>query len=274
MSLKKTSILFVTSGKQEQSHWQVPTSVIRNWKKIIFGFVLSIFALIGVIATLVYLKTGSHYENQIAQANQRFLNITKMVNVHQLQKSFHSIDSSLYEINRYLKERGIEQGKVQSVGGEGGFEIDDVNAVADYYESYLKDLTKKIKFTPIGFPIIGEQTSHFGYRADPFGGGTESHPGIDFRGDIGDPVKVTADGKVSFCGLRGGYGNCVEVTHGNGFSTLYGHLSAISVKPDQQLKAGEKIGLVGSTGRSTGPHLHYEVLYNGKRINPEQFLKL
>jgi murein DD-endopeptidase MepM/ murein hydrolase activator NlpD len=274
MSTKKTSILFVTAGGKERSHLQVPTAVIKNWKKIIFGFVLSIIALIGVIAWMVYFKTGNYYQDQIAQSKQRLLNITKMVNVNKLQKSFHSIDSSLYEINRYLKDRGIDQGKVLSVGGEGGFEIDDVNAVADYYESYLKNLTEKIKFTPIGVPIIGEQTSHFGYRSDPFGGGTESHPGIDFRGDIGDPVKVTADGKVSFCGSRGGYGNCIEVTHANGFSTLYGHLSAILVRPNQSLKAGEKIGLVGSTGRSTGPHLHYEIMYNGKKLNPEPFLNL
>ena len=99
------------------------------------------------------------------------------------------------------------------------------------------------------------------------------HSGMDFRAPVGMPAKVTAPGKVIKAGWNGGYGRMVEVDHGNGFATRYGHLSEIVVNEGQKLAAGDIIGKVGSSGRSTGPHLHYEVRHNGDAIDPVRFLK-
>ena len=91
---------------------------------------------------------------------------------------------------------------------------------------------------------------------------------------MGAPVKAMARGNVEFAGLRGGFGNCIILKHGNGFETLYGHLSKILVRTGQTIDIGQQIGNIGSTGRSTGPHLHYEVHRYGQKINPESFLTL
>ena len=98
------------------------------------------------------------------------------------------------------------------------------------------------------------------------------HTGLDFRANVGDPVLVTANGTVTTAGWTGGYGKMVEVDHGNGFSTRYGHMSEIDVKVGQQVKLGQSLGKVGTTGRSTGPHLHYETRIDGEAVDPQRFL--
>lgn len=119
----------------------------------------------------------------------------------------------------------------------------------------------------------GARSSGFGVRIDPFNGRPAFHPGLDFAGGMGTPIHVTAPGVVSFTGVRSGYGNTIEVDHGGGFKTRYGHLSAIGVRVGQHVALGERIGAMGSTGRSTGPHLHYEVWVNGRVENPDRFVK-
>lgn len=116
-------------------------------------------------------------------------------------------------------------------------------------------------------------TSGFGYRRDPFNGRAAMHSGIDFKGGIGSPIFAAADGRVTFAGWRGGYGKAVEVTHANGMMTRYAHLSRIDVKPGQMVAAGATLGGLGSTGRSTGPHLHFEVRINDRAVNPRPFLE-
>ncbi|WP_374530515.1 peptidoglycan DD-metalloendopeptidase family protein [Novosphingobium sp.] len=116
-------------------------------------------------------------------------------------------------------------------------------------------------------------SSGFGYRADPFTGGADFHPGLDFKGPIGAPIFAAARGTVSFVGQRSGYGNCVEITHGNGLVTRYAHMSAFRTRVGKQVAPGEVIGLIGSTGRSTGPHLHFEVRINDRPVNPRPFLE-
>jgi murein DD-endopeptidase MepM/ murein hydrolase activator NlpD len=128
---------------------------------------------------------------------------------------------------------------------------------------------------PVRKPVIGEvdMSSPFGMRMDPFLGRPAIHTGIDLRGDIGEPVRATATGRISIAGREGGYGNMVEINHGNGLATRYGHLSQIDVKVGQLVRIGEVIGRIGSTGRSTGPHLHYETRVNGEAIDPQKFLR-
>lgn len=128
---------------------------------------------------------------------------------------------------------------------------------------------------PYRKPVVGEVefSSGFGVRVDPFVGRPAMHTGLDFRAAMGDPVRATANGKVVSAGWAGGYGRMVEIDHGNGLSTRYGHLSAIDVKVGQSIKIGQVVGEVGSTGRSTGPHLHYETRIDGDAVDPQKFLR-
>jgi len=129
---------------------------------------------------------------------------------------------------------------------------------------------------PFQRPLEGDDstTSNFGPRSDPFTGGTAMHAGMDFRGETGTPVRAPGAGKVLRAEVAGGYGNLVELDHGNGLTTRYGHLSAFDVKEGQLVAAGQIIGRVGSTGRSTGPHLHYETRLSDEARNPLKFIQL
>ncbi len=123
--------------------------------------------------------------------------------------------------------------------------------------------------TPIAHSYI---TSGFGRRADPFGRGGETHKGIDFHARTGDPVLAVADGVVSFAGRRSGYGNVIEIDHGNGYVTRYAHNSRLIVHVGDLVRSGQQVAKAGSTGRSTGAHVHFEVWDNGRVVNPRKFL--
>jgi murein DD-endopeptidase MepM/ murein hydrolase activator NlpD len=184
-----------------------------------------------------------------------------------------SIEQKLTTINNYLSKRGLrgfsfKHTKTNSTKESG-------EKLYSSYDSYLSRLVNNVAFMPMGYPRISSFTSFFGYRGNPFDFGlSEFHPGIDFKGNVGDPVKCTANGTVEFTGKAGGYGNCVRIKHINNIETVYGHLSRINVREGQKVSVGDVIGKVGSTGRSTGPHLHYEVRRNGKPVNPREYLSL
>jgi murein DD-endopeptidase MepM/ murein hydrolase activator NlpD len=127
--------------------------------------------------------------------------------------------------------------------------------------------------TPSIWPTHGWLSSSMGNRVDPLTGGRDFHPGLDISADKGDPVYATADGKVTHAASAGNYGNLVIVEHGYGLETRYGHLSTFKIKVGQQVRRGDLLGLVGSTGRTTGPHLHYEVRANGRILNPLRLLQ-
>jgi murein DD-endopeptidase MepM/ murein hydrolase activator NlpD len=136
-------------------------------------------------------------------------------------------------------------------------------------------LNRTLTLVPYRKPVIGEVefTSGFGVRSDPFLGRPAMHTGLDFRAATGDPVRATANGKVVSSGWSGGYGRMVEIDHGNGLATRYGHMSEINVRVGDQIRIGQVIGAVGSTGRSTGPHLHYETRIDGEAVDPQKFLR-
>lgn len=137
----------------------------------------------------------------------------------------------------------------------------------------LDQLKVEARRLPLSNPAPGHAvTSPFGVRTDPLLGSAALHSGMDFRAPLGMPAKVTAAGVVVRAGWAGGYGRMIEIDHGQGFSTRYGHLSKISVVVGQKLKAGDVIGQTGSSGRSTGPHLHYEVRHNGEALDPLRFI--
>jgi murein DD-endopeptidase MepM/ murein hydrolase activator NlpD len=126
---------------------------------------------------------------------------------------------------------------------------------------------------PEGRPVAnGFISSYFGERADPFDGLETFHKGVDFAGTPGSPVVAVAAGVVTWAGERTGYGKLIEINHGDGFATRYAHNERTLVTVGQTVKRGERIALMGSTGRSTGPHVHFEVLRNGRQVNPLSFV--
>ncbi|GAB2625267.1 peptidoglycan DD-metalloendopeptidase family protein [Novilysobacter erysipheiresistens] len=140
-------------------------------------------------------------------------------------------------------------------------------------ESLLFNRQLDMNAVPSREPIDSYITSNYGGRADPIRGGRAFHKGIDFEADVGDPVMAVADGVVSFSGRRSGYGNTIEIDHGNGYVTRYAHNSRLERKVGSLVRAGQEIAKAGSTGRSTGAHVHFEVWKNGAAVNPKQFLQ-
>jgi murein DD-endopeptidase MepM/ murein hydrolase activator NlpD len=138
----------------------------------------------------------------------------------------------------------------------------------------MDNVVQSAVYIPSGRPVdkLVSLTSSFGVRSDPFNGRARMHKGIDIPGAIGTPIYATADGIVSRAGWSNGYGNLVEIAHGNGMETRYGHMSKLIVAPNSHVRRGQIIGLMGSTGRSTGSHLHYEVRVDGAAINPLPFV--
>jgi murein DD-endopeptidase MepM/ murein hydrolase activator NlpD len=141
--------------------------------------------------------------------------------------------------------------------------------------AYADKLSATLVKVPVREPVTGEIdfSSPYGVRVDPFLHVPAMHTGIDFRGSYGEPAHATAAGTVTSAGWSGGYGQMVEIDHGNGLATRYGHLSEIDVRVGQSIRIGQVVGRIGSTGRSTGPHLHYETRVDGEAVDPQKFLK-
>ena len=178
-----------------------------------------------------------------------------------------------------LRRLGFYPAKPGSTDGQGGpFESAGNSTFKALFDNWKKldQLQNGVIAIPAEKPVKTnvEFTSGFGVRSDPFHAGAAMHPGIDLAGSYGTPIYATADGTVLRAGWNsGGYGNLVEIDHGRGITTRYGHMSAILVSPGQHIVRGQQVGRVGSTGRSTGNHLHYEVRIDGKAVNPIPFMK-
>lgn len=153
-----------------------------------------------------------------------------------------------------------------------GFAVRIQRAARDLSE--VRQLTEATENLPLGRPTAaGQQTSGFGVRFDPFTRRPAYHSGLDFNGGYAQPIFATGPGVVAYTGQRSGYGNVVEIDHGRGLKTRYAHLSSFAVARGQRVGVGQRIAAMGSTGRSTGTHLHYEVWVNGRAQNPGRFLK-
>ena len=200
--------------------------------------------------------------------------------INELRKS----EKAVLELQNYLQERGadivppvkneFEKGKNNAAGGSALKISASIPFMGTFAQNTQKILLAAQKM-PLGAPVPTEISSRFGGRANPFSGyGGEIHLGLDFRGEVGDPVKAKASGVVNYASMQNGYGNIVRITHENGYETLFAHLSEIDVQIGQTIKAGDVVGKLGSTGRSTGPHLHYEIRKDGTPIDPERFLTL
>lgn len=282
MLKKKTAILFIEQDGTSAKEIQVPTFILKHWQKISITLLMCIIAGGVSLAYFIKLNTTAEYTavydkkiRELTRENHQ-LGLEEMNNqmtTEQMKKSFYAIDSTLERINEKMKKRGLKEIKMKNVGGpiEKG---DDLVELSNFYDKQLKELESKLEGIPFGIPHHGRITSRFGYRRNPFTNrGREMHSGVDLKGRTGDPVKATANGTVTFAGYKGDYGYVVMVQHKNGYETRYAHLNRTKVRRGQRVDVGETIGLLGSTGRSTGPHLHYEVLQHDRKLNPERYFQ-
>ena len=273
---EKTTILFVNKNQKAFKPMQVSNGLILHWKKYLTGIVVTFLILTGAVVYLISLH-GQEMIKQIAlsQKLHKMHTVVSTVDTASLRNKFSKIDTELHSINKYLKERGIKPVINQPEGGDTDDDVISSEEISSFYVNYVEKIGYEISHTPLGMPFQGRITSTFGHRENPFdGSNVETHKGLDIAGPFGSPVKAMAEGKVEFAGLRGGFGNCIMLKHANGIETLYGHLSKILVKVGDNIDIGQIIGKIGSTGRSTGPHLHYEIHKNGQKINPQSFLTL
>jgi murein DD-endopeptidase MepM/ murein hydrolase activator NlpD len=217
---------------------------------------------------------------------QRQLDQVEARQIALLNSAEESMESRLRRMRGVITDLGLDMAQLESATPKGGpFVPVKLSADSNPFDRQLSRINitraqvdrmnRTLTLVPYRKPVIGEVefTSGFGVRSDPFLGRPAMHTGLDFRAATGDPVRVTANGKVVSAGWAGGYGRMVEIDHGNGLATRYGHLSEIGVRVGQQVKIGEVIGEVGSTGRSTGPHLHYETRIDGEAVDPQKFLR-
>jgi len=273
---EKTTILFVNKNPQAFKPMQVSNGLILHWKKYIAA---TVFAFACLIATIIYLVSLQNQqllkEMTLSNRLHKMRALFSQVDTSAMKEKFTKIDTELSNINDYLKARGIKPAVTVPEGGEADDDVISSDEISDFYVNYLDRVGYELSHTPLGMPYHGRITSTFGHRENPFGGSNvETHKGLDISGPLGSPVKAMAEGTVEFAGRRGGFGNCIMLKHANGFETLYGHLSRILVTVGEKIKIGQTIGNIGSTGRSTGPHLHYEIHKNGQQINPQSFLTL
>lgn len=259
-------------------------------------------ALCGVALWVVGATVGMTVATVSAHASEQLVQQTraaygKMIAAHDA-KLLDAVDALAQtkseRLKTTLKMAGVDPATVAPPvgGGEGGplIPLSDPRAVAALrginqrfagpIQKAAKDvlalqaLTTASKALPLAKPTASsDQSSGYGARIDPFTGHAAFHPGLDFPAPAMTPVYATAPGVIAFTGERSGYGNTIEIDHGHGFKTRFAHLAAISVHVGDKVSNQQRIGAIGSTGRSTGPHLHYEVWLNGQSRDPELFLK-
>jgi murein DD-endopeptidase MepM/ murein hydrolase activator NlpD len=250
-----------------------------NLKVPLVALVVTIFlAIVGGAFTLGMAVNGLEYkaQNNAMAEKVRYYSgqftqwESTMAGLKTVEKRFRS----LFSLGS--KEEVLEHVDTASVGSldmhERILELRKTIDTVDDIKNYLRIQKDIYASTPKGFPAEGEITSNYGRRPDPFSGQNSFHTGIDISCDSRTPIKATADGMVSHSGWIAGSGNVVILEHGFGFSTAYAHNTSNAVKVGQKVKRGDIVGYVGSTGKSTGPHVHYEVWKNGKTVDAQKYL--
>ena len=251
----------------------------KHWLKV--APVLAVLILCAAAYGLIGMyREASHLRVERENKKLRGENEQQRQKLEQLKDRVEAIEDAS---RRLAEMSGVTEENISGERGSGGplvvmdaASIAAVEARAVQLEAQLKTyesaLREKSRIPSI-WPVAGEMTDGFGGRRNPFGGSSfEFHPGQDIRAERGTPVVVAANGTVVFAGTQSGYGQMVEVSHGDGLTTRYAHLSKLEVVVGQEIARGQLVGLVGSTGRSTGPHLHYEVRINGESVNPLAYL--
>lgn len=251
--------------------------VEKKWLKL---FLLAALVMFGSSVYGFYglTREATHYLTEIENSRLREENERQRQELDKLSNRVEAVEDT----SRKLAEKSgvIRESTTPGRGGPAlPLQADDLTLLAEKTSRLEKDLHTYETvllgrgYTPTVWPVEGKLESGFGGRRNPFGGSSyEFHSGQDIDAPWGAPVIAGATGQVTFVGWQNGYGQLVVVDHGSGLTTRYGHLSHIGVSPGQFIKRADLLGRVGSTGRSTGPHLHYEVRINDQPVNPLQYL--
>lgn len=280
------TIIFVPHARARLRKWRISTLHLR----------LLAVALLVLTGTAAYI-TWSYFHTSVDRdalarlhrENQqlRQTNLSFEESIHKLEGQLASYEDRTHQLAIVAGLENLTEGGEAGIGGEplhldpvtGGYDLSSLMERAgnlsgrlDEVEKSLEERMRWISSTPAVAPARGILTSSFGYRRDPVHGSRAFHQGVDIAAAPGHPVKVPADGMVIRAGRIGGLGKAVYISHGYGLVTRYGHLSEISVEPGDEVQRGDVIGKVGSSGRSTGYHLHYEVRVDGKAVNPLAYM--
>ncbi|QIG89615.1 M23 family metallopeptidase [Chryseobacterium sp. POL2] len=277
---------------------------------ILAALLLIVFGQSFVIGKLYADRDDKNYQVNLVKINTT----KDSIDHRELKENLLSVDQVVRNINAFLVSKNASDLRIESLAKDSLANEVYLSKQSNRYSQYLVDLEKKLQQVPLGVPTSGYISSNFGIRKNPIPFKTvfasvktlkpandstslannsalkddskadqnalaekdqmQFHKGIDVAVAYGTDVVAAAAGKVLFAGQKGGYGNCVIVSHANGLATLYGHLSSISVSANQEVKVGEVIAKSGNSGRSTGPHLHYEVHRNNTPVNPKLFMNL
>jgi murein DD-endopeptidase MepM/ murein hydrolase activator NlpD len=251
--------------------------VHKRWLKVsaLLAFVVFCAALYGVYAVIQHVR---HQNVEQENARLRAENEKQRQQLDNLNDRVEAVEDA----SRKLAElSGVSRDQQPVLNGAGGpfLPMDEASAV-EYKTNHLEQelrtyevMLRERAAVPSIWPVQGTLESGYGGRRNPFGGSSyEYHEGQDIEAEMGTPVVAAASGTVTIACAQNGYGNVVYIDHGNGLSTRYGHLSQIDATVGQKIARGEVLGRVGSTGRSTGPHLHYEVRINNTPVNPRPYL--
>ncbi len=273
---------FIVSTTTRSRSYVRRFSVHKHWVKAsalvaAFLFCAAAYGVYGLTREAVHLRIEAENNRLRLENEQQRQKLQKLEN---RVEAIEDASRRLSEISGVQTEQG-EEGTSQHGAGGPALELDPaaverletraarLETDLRLYEAALRERAR----VPSIWPVEGESTDSFGIRGNPFGGGgAEFHPGQDIAAPRGTPVLAPAEGKVLEAGWKNGYGQTVVIDHGNGLTTRYGHLSKVEVSAGQELKRGDQLGQVGSTGRSTGPHLHYEVRVGELPVSPQHYL--
>jgi len=296
---KKTSIM--PDVKEEEKSIRVPIIVVK------YGIGVLCLIIICMIGAFVHyrqvLQTNGAEKAELELLRQN--NAAQVTQIEQLSQTTMKLQADMERLNSLDTElrrivntddmtntsrSGLPRNSGTYTGQGGPQSLMTINEISNATNSLqvvakereesltelkqeLLDKEARMASRPSIWPTMGDITSRFGWRNSPDGNGSSDyHPGIDIANSIGTPIVATADGKVVISGRSSGYGNLIQIDHGNGISTLYGHNSQLLVQVGQMVKKGQIISYMGSTGYSTGSHVHYEVRVNGTAVDPSNFL--
>jgi murein DD-endopeptidase MepM/ murein hydrolase activator NlpD len=243
-------------------------------------------SLVGIFSTLLLSAIGASYVISLAVNGLKYPTLVEKLDFYTKQFSQWNLTVSAFKetqedfrkiFSLKSKERTIEASDASHSGSidmqDLMLELQKSIETVDEIKDYLRIQKDIYLATPKGYPAQGHVTSPYGRREDPFTKIITFHSGIDIAASLGNPIRATADGVVSYSGWTSHSGNVVILEHGLGFSTVYAHNNRNGVKVGQKMKRGNLVGYVGSTGKSTGPHVHYEIWEKGKAVNPQPFLQ-
>jgi murein DD-endopeptidase MepM/ murein hydrolase activator NlpD len=283
------TLIFVPHAKARSRKFQIST----RYARCIFG--LAVASVLALVVGLVYVGYVSWELRSLRQTETEYRQLVVQSNEYKTRTE--TLQSKLAHLENLVRKLGVMAGLEQvlpdgSVGGLGGLttketqapsldvailqELDrtaaDIEDRSKQLHEYYVDRKMLLASTPSIWPVRGYLSSNFGNRVDPFTGQRDFHPGIDISTPVGTKVVAPADGVVVKCSSGGGYGNVLIVNHGYGIITRYGHLDGFNVRVGQRVRRGDVIGFVGNTGRSTAPHLHYEVWVHDQAQNPIHYI--